>query len=225
MSWLEAFGVFRRPPDARSVAEIEADVRAEIEHHLACKERELVERGCTTEHARAVALERFGDPASARAACVRIQTGERIMLQRIHFVVTILLLLAVLVLTWSTNRSSQAAAQAAEVAAALRAEMGARAAQEREAPEPVADVIVEVGDKIQFIDEFNPNEIKGVVDVAEDGKIPLPHAGWVFVAGLTREQVEEALTKSLAPYFVESEVRVIVKKKASSFESTTFTEY
>ena len=109
MSWLEALGVFRRPPDARSAVEIEADVRAEIEHHLVCKERELVAAGRTAEQAQAEALERFGDPASAREACVRIQTGERIMLQRIHFVVTVLLLVAVLVLAWSTNRSSQAA--------------------------------------------------------------------------------------------------------------------
>lgn len=222
MSWLEALGVFRRPPDARSTTEIEADVRAEIEHHLECKERELVERGCTAEAARLEALARFGDPASAREACVRIQTGERIMLQRIHFVVTVLLLVAVLVLAWSTHRSSQAAAQAAEVAAALRAEVAERAALERRAPEPVAHVIVEVGDRIQFLDERNPNEVKGVVDVAEDGKIPLPEVGWVFVAGMTREEVEQALTKALAPYFVESEVRVIVKKPVTAFQSVEF---
>ena len=35
MTWLEALGLFRRPPDSRPAPEIEADVRAELEHHLA----------------------------------------------------------------------------------------------------------------------------------------------------------------------------------------------
>ena len=128
MSAFERLGFFRSARDARTAAEIEAEVRAEIEHHLACKERELVERGRTAEAARAEALARFGDPASAREACVRIQTGERIMLQRIHFVVTVLLLVAVLGLAWSTNRSSRAVAQAAEVVVVMRAEAAERAA-------------------------------------------------------------------------------------------------
>src|SRR5262245_48561629 len=63
VSWLEALGLFRRAPDPRSAAEIEADVQAEIDHHLACKERELIEQGQAPERARAEALERFGDVA------------------------------------------------------------------------------------------------------------------------------------------------------------------
>src|SRR5262249_12321821 len=122
----------------------------------------------------------------------------------IHFAVTVLLLVAVLGLAWSAYRYRTALVQAREAERA--------ALLEKKAPEPVAHVVVEVGDQLQFIDENNPNEVKGVVDVAEDGKIPCPELGWVFVAGKTREEVEQELTKALAPYFVESNVRVIVKK-------------
>jgi len=200
---LERLGFFARPPDRRAAAEIEADVQAEIEHHLACKERELVEQGRAPEAARGEALEHFGDVAAAREACLGIQIGERIMLQRIHFAVTGLVFVAVLVLAWTSRLS---AARATEAAMAWRAEA---------ARQPVEHVVVEVGDELQLIDEYNP-DVHGTVTVAEDGKVLLPEAGWIFVAGKTREQVEEEMTKALAVYFVESQVRVIVKKRTGS---------
>ena len=83
------------------------------------------------------------------------------------------------------------------------------------ARQPVEHVVVEVGDELQLIDEYNP-DVHGTVTVAEDGKVLLPEAGWIFVAGKTREQVEEEMTKALAVYFVESQVRVIVKKRTGS---------
>ena len=210
MSWLAGRGLLRSLLDARSAAEIEADVQAEIEHHLACKERELVEQGLTPEAARGAALARFGDVDSAREACLRIQTGERIMLQRIHLAVTVLLFVAVLVLAWSARRSNLSAA---DVARALRAEMAEREAAARQ---PVEHVIVEVGDRLQLVDEYNPDAVHGTVTVAEDGKIPVPEVGWVFVAGKTREDVEQELTDVLKPYFLDSKVRVIVLKMSAN---------
>ena len=221
MSWLAGRGLLRSLLDARSAAEIEADVQAEIEHHLACKERELVEQGLTPEAARGAALARFGDVDSAREACLRIQTGERIMLQRIHLAVTVLLFLTVLVLAWSLRSWSVSATQAGDAARALQAEVAARAA----ARQPVEHVIVEVGDRLQLIDEHNPDAVHGIVTVAEDGKIPVPEVGWVFVAGRTREEVEQELTRLLSRYFIQSEVRVIVKKAPAAFESLFFDNF
>lgn len=118
---------------------------------------------------------------------------------------------------WSTRRSSQAAAQAADVALVLEeAEPGAGARL------PVEHVVVEVRDRLQLLDEYNPDALRGTVTVAQDGKIPLPDAGWVFVAGMTREEVEQELTRVLSRYFVQSEVRVIVKKPAEELRSLLF---
>jgi len=205
-AWL---GWLRRAADARAAAEVEADVRAELEHHLACAERELVAAGEPPERARALARERFGDLEAARAACLGIQNGGRVVLQRIHLAVTGLLLVAVLGLVWASHRSRVAALRAAEEAMALRAEALERAAAARQ---PVAHVVVEVGDQLQLVDELNPDAVHAIVTVAEDGKVPLPEAGWVFVHGKTREEVERILTEALAPYFFESRVRVLVKK-------------
>ncbi|HEX6885911.1 MAG TPA: polysaccharide biosynthesis/export family protein [Planctomycetota bacterium] len=213
-AWLERLW---RAVDARAPAELEADVRAELEHHLACAERELVAAGETPERARALARERFGDLEAARAACLGIHMGGRIVLQRIHLAVTGLLLVAVLVLAWASHSSRAAALRAAEEAMALRAEAHERAAAARQ---PVAHVVVEIGDQLQMIDEFNP-DVHGTVTVAEDGKVPLPQAGWVFVHGKTREEVEQILSEALAPYFLESKVRVIVKK-ADAFQALQF---
>lgn len=208
MSWRAALDLLRRAPAARPAAEIAADVQAELEHHLACLEHELIAAGETPERARAAARARFGDPAAIQAACLGIQMGERLVLQRIHLAVTLLLLVAVLFLAWANHRSSVAALRATEAAMSLRAEALHRAAEARQ---PVEHVVVEVGDRLQIVDQYNP-DVHGVLEVAEDGKVPLPQAGWVFVAGMTREQVEQALTKALEDYFVSSDVRVIVRK-------------
>jgi hypothetical protein len=39
---------------------------------------------------------------------------------------------------------------------------------------------------------------------------------------MTREEVEEALTQALVPYFVDPKVQVNVKKRKNPLESTTF---
>lgn len=207
MSWLEAIGLFRRAPEPRSAAEIEVDVRAEIEHHLACKERELVEQGQSPAQARAEALERFGDVALAREACLRIQMGERIMLQRIHFAVTVSLFVAVLALTWTSYAS---AARARELAQAMRAEAVAREEAARRARQPVEHIVIAVGDHLELVDQYN-DELHCKLTVSADGKILVPEVGWVAVAGLTREDAEKTLTEVLSRYYVECDVKVVVQ--------------
>jgi protein involved in polysaccharide export with SLBB domain len=131
------------------------------------------------------------------------------MLQRIHLTVTVALFIAVLFLGWSSITSGLAAERAAEVAAAMRAD--ALRLVSTAPREPVEHVVIEVGDVLEILDDYNA-EVSGKQEVAADGKVLLPDAGWVRVAGLTREQAEQALTGALAPYFVHAQVRVRVTK-------------
>ena len=52
--------------------EPKADVDAELSFHVEMRVRELIEQGVPAERARALALQRFGDYDSSRAACVEI---------------------------------------------------------------------------------------------------------------------------------------------------------
>ena len=66
---------------------------------------------------------------------------------------------------------------------------------------------VSIGDTIQYLDTFNP-EVKGTMVVDIDGTILMPEIGSVWVAGYTRTELEALLTQKLAPYFVETDVKV-----------------
>jgi protein involved in polysaccharide export with SLBB domain len=59
---------------------------------------------------------------------------------------------------------------------------------------------VTIGDTITFSDLLNP-EVRGSGVVEVDGTIELPSAGAVFVAGLTRHELEAYLVQKLEPYF------------------------
>jgi hypothetical protein len=215
MRALEALGIFRRAPDPRPEADVAADVRAELEHHLACAADELVRAGKSPEEALAEARRRFGDLEATHRACLEIQTGERTMLQRIHLGVTILLFFAVVLMTWANLRSREAATIAAEAERAARAAAedrlsAALAAQERAHKKPVDHIVIEVGDQLQVIDFEYDHFLNGTQIVAADGKILLRDAGWVHVAGLTREDAEKALTEACNPYYEDANVKVRV---------------
>jgi len=92
MGWFES--------TARSEAQIEAEIRDELEFHLEQRTRELVEQGMGADEARAEAERRFGSVERVRQSCRRVQLGERIMLQRIQFVLNLVLIVAVGVLGW-----------------------------------------------------------------------------------------------------------------------------
>jgi len=70
---------------------------------------------------------------------------------------------------------------------------------------------VSIGDTIQFMDTYNPDEVKGTQVVDIDGTILMPEVGAVWVAGYTRTELESYLTQKLAPYFVETDVKVQIK--------------
>jgi polysaccharide export outer membrane protein len=70
---------------------------------------------------------------------------------------------------------------------------------------------VSIGDTIQFIDTYNPDEVVGTQVVDIDGSILVPQAGSVYVAGFTRNELESYLTQKLAPYFIETDVKVNIR--------------
>ncbi|NOT30347.1 MAG: hypothetical protein HOP15_07855 [Planctomycetes bacterium] len=70
---------------------------------------------------------------------------------------------------------------------------------------------VSIGDTITFLDTFNQEEVSGTAVVDIDGTILLPEVGNVYVAGFTRSELESYLTQKLAPYFVETDVKVNIR--------------
>ncbi|MSR63266.1 MAG: hypothetical protein EXS08_12560 [Planctomycetes bacterium] len=70
---------------------------------------------------------------------------------------------------------------------------------------------VSIGDTVQFIDTYNPDEVSGTEVVDIDGTILVPEVGAVWVAGYTRTELESYLTQKLAPYYVDTDVKVKIK--------------
>ncbi len=66
---------------------------------------------------------------------------------------------------------------------------------------------ITIGDTIQYVDTYNEG-VTGSEIVDIDGTIQLPEVGPVFVAGMTRAEVETYLTQKLTPYFTQSDVKV-----------------
>ena len=75
---------------------------------------------------------------------------------------------------------------------------------------------VTIGDGLTYIDTYNP-EVKGSAQVDVDGTILLPEAGSVHVAGMTRSELETYLTQKLSPYYMETDVRVMIVTGAAKF--------
>ncbi len=69
---------------------------------------------------------------------------------------------------------------------------------------------VSIGDSIQFFDAYN-DDVRGTVVVDIDGTILLHQAGSVFVAGMTRSELESFLTQKLSPYYAQTDARVKIR--------------
>jgi polysaccharide export outer membrane protein len=69
---------------------------------------------------------------------------------------------------------------------------------------------VSIGDTIQFLDTYN-EDVRGTQVVDIDGTILIPEAGAVYVAGFTRSELESYLTQKLAPYYIDSDVKVQIR--------------
>lgn len=69
---------------------------------------------------------------------------------------------------------------------------------------------VSIGDTIQFLDTYN-EDVRGTQTVDIDGTILMPEAGAVYVAGFTRSELESYLTQKLAPFYIDSDVKVQIR--------------
>jgi RNA polymerase sigma-70 factor (ECF subfamily) len=112
MSWLETAAAALRPPDPRPIRVLEQEIRDELEFHLEMRTLDNQSAGMPADEARQNALRRFGDFEQIHKTCRRIVLGERIMLQRIQTVLTLVLLGAVVFLGvefYRGQRASEAA--------------------------------------------------------------------------------------------------------------------
>lgn len=196
------------PEDPRERA-IADDVRAELEHHLACAADDLITGGLAAENAQREAELRFGDVTAVHRTCVRIRARGIHMKQRLHFALTVSLAMAVLALAaWNVHSRRVALAQA-DRAMALAQELQALLHRDLK-PEPVDHIVVGVGDQIELSDRFHP-ELVANQRVAADGKILVPELGWFHVAGLTREAAEAALTEEARKYYEVADIKLRVE--------------
>jgi cell division protein FtsL len=199
-------------PDDPGQEEAAAQVRAELEHHLACAAAALMEQGLDAEAARTEARRRFGDVEAIGRACVRIRRGGTVMMRRLHLGLTVVLALALVFMVFAQRQAIVEARVEAE-RSRMEAEQALALLLERqekeEHPEPVEHIVIGVGDVLVLVDDHD-HDLGEAQFVAADGKILLPGAGWVFVAGLTREEAESAVTEALRPFWDEVDVRIRV---------------
>jgi RNA polymerase sigma-70 factor (ECF subfamily) len=96
MSWLQTFAFIRRPPDARPMRVVDQEIVDELEFHLDMRTLDNVGAGMSADQARQDALRRFGDFERIHKACRQTLLGERIMLQRLQAILTLVLLVAII---------------------------------------------------------------------------------------------------------------------------------
>ncbi|MCG8448553.1 MAG: permease prefix domain 1-containing protein [Pirellulales bacterium] len=76
----------------QTTAEIDAEIREELELHLHMRTQDNVRAGMSAEEARQDANQRFGDFEVSRRACRKITLGPRLMLHRLQTGLLIVLL-------------------------------------------------------------------------------------------------------------------------------------
>lgn len=105
---LRSLAIHLRPPDPRPVSQIDDEIREELEFHIDMRAMGNQKAGMSPQEARRDALRRFGDFASVHRSCRRIALGERIMLQRVQTLLTIVLLAAVVFMGVALYRNQRA---------------------------------------------------------------------------------------------------------------------
>ncbi len=108
MSWYQNFAILPSPPDPRPVHVVEEEILDELEFHLAMRTEENISAGMSAGQARQDAIARFGDFERVHKACRQTLLGERIMLQRVQAVLTVVLLGAVVFMGVTFYRGQQA---------------------------------------------------------------------------------------------------------------------
>lgn len=187
--------------DAQAEA-VEADIRAELATHLELAEEALRREGRTSEEARREARERFGDFEGTLSACRRVRTGGQLAMQRLQWILILVLGISTLSLALYSRQRAAVALEQQQLgvsegmqARALLAEL-----QHRLKLEPVAQIVVGVGDELAVQCPDNGN-VSQVTYVQLDGQALFQDLGWVPVAGKSRPEVEALLTARYAPLY------------------------
>jgi len=173
--------------DRGQAARVDDEILAELEFHVAERARENVEAGMPAEEARRDAERRFGNIQRVREACRWVHIGERIMLQRLHLALTIVLLIS------TVGFGIAHFARRQELSLALQG--GSRSIWDFHSPYEKRDVVIGVGDTIDVIKTETWATVAPDAVVAADGCVLLPGVGWVEVIGLTRPEAEELISK------------------------------
>jgi len=214
MAWRDFAARFETGALQRAV---ERDVEAEIEAHLAEAAAALEVEGLAPDEARARARQRFGDFDKIRAECLRIRMGGLHAMNKLLvgalIVVTLALLATITGSYWLYARARMA--QGLAMAARTQALEAEQRAHESEAQALPQEITVAIGDELELVESMHP-ELQLHTVVQSDGKALFPEVGWVDVAGLSREQVEERLRQQFAPFYEELKLFVIVHKAGTS---------
>ena len=203
MSLLERLGLFRRSPDARSRETIDAEILEELRFHVDTRIENNIAAGMDPDEARRDAEARFGDFDRIRDACRWVQLGERIMLQRIHFALTVVLVAALAFVGLEFFSLREAVHRMGDGGLTMMPFRGFGRGME---------VRVGIGDKLE-IQDFGGSGLQLIEKVALDGKALLPELGWVDVVGLTREEAEKKLSELYRPYYAhEPDIKIRVEE-------------
>ncbi len=124
------------PRDGRTAADVEAEVREELESHIERTAEELVRAGVQRDEARRQAAEKFGDVERYAAECRRIALGDRLIVRRALVIACLALVAAT---GYLGHRAWQSERQARELRRQLATVQAEQAADEKPAVEPVAD--------------------------------------------------------------------------------------
>ncbi|MCI0675480.1 MAG: permease prefix domain 1-containing protein [Phycisphaerales bacterium] len=165
MSWTEAMpfklprvprlpGLPRLPrPEGRSEAQIDRDLEDEFAFHIDRSASEMVKDGVDPNEARRQAAARFGDVVSIKRKCRRIALKERIMLQRVNFVMMIVVMLLVIGVGVQVVLMQRHNAMSLE---AIKAHLAIVKSEARPAGLPTLGSIFSADDPSTWIDRLKP---------------------------------------------------------------------
>ena len=204
--WLAERGWHSSPPDNADLDAIRAEIDEELRFHIDEAARALErDAGLSAHEAFTEALARFGDLGQIRRACARQRMGETLMIQRMHFLFTVVLGLiaagSVASLVIQGDRADAADEKIRFLGASLE-QLRASLALERRDEGPVRrnfDTLA-VGDRIRVRSETAPQGFEGIVVVARDGKALFRYLGWVDAAGRSLDALERELEEAYEPY-------------------------
>jgi hypothetical protein len=108
MSWPRTFAILTRPSDWRPAGVVEQEILDELDFHIQMRTLDNASAGMSADEARQDAIRRFGDFKRIHKACRDVLLGERIMLQRVQAILTLVLLGAVICLGMEFYRGQHA---------------------------------------------------------------------------------------------------------------------